>query len=206
MFQNLLFIMNIIIGSDNMKLVVGLGNPGKEYQNTRHNIGFDFVDYYLKKNNILDSWTKKFDGYYLQTKIGNDKVLFLKPQTYMNLSGTSVRKIMDYFNISTDDILIVVDDMDLLVGNFKLRPNGSSAGHNGLKNIEANIGSNEYKRLKIGISKNTDSNAKDYVLGQISKTERENITTLFDTLCNVIDDYFQLPFGDLMSKYNRKNR
>ena len=124
----------------------------------------------------------------------------------MNLSGTSVRKIMDYFNISTDDILIIVDDMDLLIGNFKLRPNGSSAGHNGLKNIEANIGSNEYKRLKIGISKNTDSNAKDYVLGQISKTEREHITTLFDTLCNVIDDYFQLPFGDLMSKYNRKNR
>jgi len=206
MFQNLLFIMNIIIGSDNMKLVVGLGNPGKEYQNTRHNIGFDFVDYYLNKKSINDSWSKKFDGLYLQTKIGNEKVLFLKPQTYMNLSGTSVRKIMDYFNISTDDILIIVDDMDLLIGNFKLRPNGSSAGHNGLKNIEANIGSNEYKRLKIGISKNTDSNAKDYVLGQISKTEREHITTLFDTLCNVIDDYFQLPFGDLMSKYNRKNR
>ena len=100
--------MNIIIGSDTMKLIVGLGNPGKEYDNTRHNIGFDFIDYYLKKNNINDSWTKKFDGYYLQTKIGKEKVFFLKPQTFMNLSGTSVRKIMDYFDILYQDCLILL--------------------------------------------------------------------------------------------------
>ena len=206
MFQNLSYIMNIIIGSDTMKLIVGLGNPGKEYDNTRHNIGFDFIDYYLKKNNIKDSWTKKFDGLYLQTNIGKDKVFFLKPQTFMNLSGTSVRKIMDYFDIPVEDILIVVDDMDLLLGNFKLRANGSSAGHNGLKNIEANVGTDEYKRLKIGISKAPDIDFKDYVLGKLSKSEREQIDSLFDKLCSVINDYFQLPFGDLMSKYNRKNR
>ena len=189
-----------------MKLIVGLGNPGHEYENTRHNMGFDFLDYYLKKNDISGSWTKKFDGLYLETKIGREKVFFLKPQTYMNSSGTSVRKMMDYFDIPVEDLLVVVDDMDLLVGNFKLREAGSSAGHNGLKNIEANIGTNGYKRLKIGISKNQDITAKDYVLGKISKEERKQINELFDSLCNVIDDYFHLPFGDLMSKYNRKNR
>ena len=189
-----------------MKLIVGLGNPGKEYENTRHNVGFDFIDYYIKKNHIDESWTKKFDGLYLQTRIGNEKVLFLKPQTFMNLSGVSVRKIMDYFDIPVEDILIVADDMDILVGHFKLKPNGSSAGHNGLKNIEENIGTNEYKRIKIGISKHGDIEMKDYVLGQLSKTDRKEIESLFDKLCSVIDDYFQLPFGDLMSKYNRKNR
>lgn len=189
-----------------MKLIVGLGNPGKEYQNTRHNIGFDFVDYYLEKKNIHEKWNKKFDGLYLQTMIQDEKVVFLKPQTFMNLSGNSVRKIMDYFSISVDDLLVIVDDMDLLIGNYRLRASGSSAGHNGLKNIEANIGTSSYKRLKIGISKNDDVSAKDYVLGHISKTESKQLLEVFDSLCLVIDEYFQLPFGDLMSKYNHKNR
>ena len=189
-----------------MKLIVGLGNPGKEYQNTRHNIGFDFVDYYLEKKNIHEKWNKKFDGLYLQTMIQDEKVVFLKPQTFMNLSGNSVRKIMDYFSISVDDLLVIVDDMDLLIGNYRLRASGSSAGHNGLKNIEANIGTSSYKRLKIGISKNDDVSAKDYVLGHISKTESKQLLEVFDSLCLVIDEYFQLPFGDLMIKYNHKNR
>jgi len=86
-----------------MKLIVGLGNPGKEYKNTRHNIGFNAVDYYLQKKNILDKWTKKFDGEYLSTVIDGEKILFLKPHTFMNLSGLSVKKIVDYFNIYLND-------------------------------------------------------------------------------------------------------
>lgn len=189
-----------------MKLIVGLGNPGKEYENTRHNVGFDFIDYYLENRNINPTWIKKFDGLYLQTLIHNEKVFFLKPQTFMNLSGISVQKIMNYFHISIDDILIVSDDMDLNIGNFKLKPYGSSGGHNGLKNIEQNIGSSNYKRLKIGISKNKDIDMKDYVLGNFSKDDYKNLISLFSNLCNVLDDFFELPFGDLMSKYNRKNR
>ena len=189
-----------------MKLIVGLGNPGKEYDNTRHNIGFAFVDYYLNKRKCMDSWKKGFDGLYLQTSFFGEKVIFLKPQTYMNLSGQSVRKIMDYFHISLEDILVVSDDMDLLVGNFKIKNSGSSGGHNGLKNIESNVGSNEYKRLKIGISKNHDSNTIDYVLGKFSKEDYDCLQELFEKLCFLLDDYFRLPFGDLMSKYNRKNR
>ena len=189
-----------------MKLIVGLGNPGKEYENTRHNVGFSFIDSYLSYKNITGKWTKKFDGEYLETSIGKEKVLFLKPLTFMNLSGNSVRKIMDYFKIEVEDILIVSDDLDLNVGNFKLKLNGSCGGHNGLRSIESSIGTSNYKRLKIGISKNIESDTKDYVLGNFSKEEKETLNSLYDSLHSVIDDYFVLDFGDLMSKYNRKNR
>ena len=189
-----------------MKLIVGLGNPGKEYVNTRHNIGYSFVDYYLDKKFGDVNWTKKFDGKYTQVVVDKEKVIFLKPETFMNLSGNSVKKIVDYFDISIDDILVISDDLDLLVGNFKLRLDGSCGGHNGLRDIENKLGTSEYKRLKIGISNDKSSDTKDYVLGKFSKDELDIYKDLFSKLCEVIDDYFKLPFGDLMSKYNRKNR
>lgn len=189
-----------------MKLIVGLGNPGKEYTNTRHNIGFRFIDFYLSYCGISDKWSNKFDGLYLQTTLFAEKVIFLKPQTYMNLSGNSVRKLMDYYNISIEDILVVSDDLDLMVGNYKLRPSGSSGGHNGLKSIESSIASTSYKRLKIGISNDKDIDTKDYVLGTISKSDNLIYEKVFQELCSVLDDYFHLPFSDLMNKYNHKNR
>jgi len=198
--------VNIIIGSDLMKLIVGLGNPEKKYENTRHNVGFAFIDYYLKYKKIDENWSKKFDGLYIQTVINGEKVIFLKPQTYMNLSGISVKKAMDYYNISIDNLLVVSDDLDLLVGNFKLKPAGSSGGHNGLKNIADNLKSEEFKRLKIGISKDDTIDTKDYVLGKLTGENLKTINVLFESLCLLVDDYFDLPFSDLMSKYNRKNR
>ena len=189
-----------------MKLIVGLGNPGKDYMNTRHNVGFDFIDHYLDKKNYDAVWTKKFDGLYFQTIIEGEKVFFLKPLTFMNLSGESVSKIMNYYHIETNDLLVVSDDMDINIGNFKLKNNGSSGGHNGLKSIEECIHTSEYKRLKIGISKSGDIDTVDYVLGHFSKNDREVLEKLFEDLVLVLDDYFLLPFGDLMSKYNRKNR
>lgn len=189
-----------------MKLIVGLGNPGKEYLNTRHNVGFSFLDYYLDYKNINDKWSLKFDGEYIETRIGNEKVIFFKPLTYMNLSGGAVLKIMNYYHIKIEDILIICDDLDINIGNFKLKSNGSCAGHNGLRNIENNIGTDEYKRLKIGISKSDNIDTKDYVLGSFSTVDKKILIDLFQKLCFTIDDYFVLPFGDLMSKYNRKNR
>lgn len=189
-----------------MKLIVGLGNPGKEYDNTRHNIGFQFVDNYLNSKSVSDSWSNKFNGLYLQTFINGEKVIFLKPQSFMNLSGGIVRKFVDYFNIELEDILIVSDDLDLSVGNFKLRAKGSSGGHNGLKDIERNLGSSEYKRLKIGISNNKNIDCRDYVLGKLSSNDRKIYNDLFIELFNLLDDYFRLPFSELMNKYNRKNR
>ena len=188
-----------------MKLIVGLGNPGKEYYNTRHNVGFDFIDNYLKYKFNDISWNNKFDGLYTEFKKKKKKVVFLKPQTFMNLSGNSVRKIMDYYKIDINDILIISDDLDLLVGNFKLKMSGSSGGHNGLKDIENKINSNKYKRLKIGISNNKNLDTKDYVLGKLSKSEDIILKNLFKELFNVLDDYFMIPFEELMNKYNHKN-
>ena len=188
-----------------MKLVVGLGNPGKEYQNTRHNMGFSFVDFYLSKKKVSENWKKKFNGFYLKTTIQEEEVIFLKPQTYMNLSGDSVFQFMDYFHIPVEDVLVISDDLDLKIGNFKLRSGGSSGGHNGLKSIESHIGSS-FKRLKIGISKNLDGDTKDYVLGHLSKEDSEAINQLYQTLCSVLDDYFVISFDALMNRYNQKNR
>ena len=189
-----------------MKLIVGLGNPGKEYESTRHNVGFRLVDFYINKNDGNINWTSKFNGMIYETRIKNNKVIFLKPQTYMNLSGNAVRMVVDYYNIAIDDILIISDDLDLNIGNFKLRAGGSSGGHNGLKDIESKIGTSNYKRLKIGISKENDIDTKDYVLGKFSIKENSILNDLFENLCDVIDDYFSLSFSDLMNKYNRKNR
>ena len=117
-------------------LIVGLGNPGKEYENTRHNIGFMFLDYYMNTLGNNDKWSKKFNGLYKEIMIDGEKIIFLKPQSYVNLSGEVVLKFKNYFNIDINDILVICDDLDLNFLNFKLREKGSSAGHNGLKNIE----------------------------------------------------------------------
>ena len=185
-----------------MKLIVGLGNPGKEYENTRHNLGYLFIDYYLNKKGINLEWKEKFNGIYLDTVIGGEKIIFMKPLTYMNLSGEAVRKYLDYFKIDVSDLLVVVDDLDLGVGNYKIKNNGSSGGHNGLKNIELHIGTQNYKRFRIGIS-NATYDVKDYVLGKISVKDYYDV---FDILSDVLDRFYNTSFDILMSKYNRKNK
>lgn len=190
-----------------MKLVVGLGNPGKEYEKTRHNIGFNIVDSYLNYKGInTNFWKSKFNGLFIQADINGEKIIFLKPQSYMNLSGTVVRKFVDFFKIELDDILVVSDDLDLNVGNFKLKDKGSSGGHNGLKDIEKNIGTQKYKRLKVGISNNKDCDTKDYVLGKFSCEEMDIYENLFKKINVILDDFFIDDFRVLMNKYNQKNR
>ncbi len=189
-----------------MKLIVGLGNPGNTYNNTRHNIGFMFIDYYLNEINVDVVWKKKFDSLYYKININGNDVIFLKPQTFMNLSGISVRKIIDYFNIKIEDIIVISDDLDLNLGNFKLKFSGSSGGHNGLKSIEQNINTNQFKRLKIGISNNKMINTKDYVLNSFSDSEKIILDDLFKKLCFVLNDYFILSFSELMNRYNMKNK
>ena len=188
-----------------MKLIVGLGNPGKEYENTRHNIGFYFLDNYVKIKN-LGNYKSKDNGLYIKTKLFENDVIFLKPQSFINLSGEVIRKYVDFYKINIDDILIISDDLDLLEGNYKLKPAGSSGGHNGLKNIEKCLNTNKYKRLKIGISNNKNIDTKDYVLSNLQTKDKEQLETIKDTISNIIDDYFKLPFSDLMNKYNHKNR
>ena len=186
-----------------MKLIVGLGNPGKEYDNTRHNMGFYFIDNFALKNNIkIDK--KKFNGLYNELSINGEKYILLKPQTYMNLSGESVRKFVDFFKIDINDILIISDDMDIPIGTYRLKQKGSSGGHNGLKNIELNLGTQEYKRLKMGISKSGNIDTVDYVLGKLSKDDKEKIKLLTETVDKILVDFSKISFEELMSKYNHK--
>ena len=124
-----------------MKLIVGLGNPGKLYENTRHNIGFMAIDNYVKSLNLSFS-NSKFDGIYVKTRINDNEVIFLKPQKFINLSGEVISKFMNFYKISTEDILIIHDDLDIECGKYKLKYKGTSGGHNGLKNIEKMIGTN----------------------------------------------------------------
>ena len=189
-----------------MKIIVGLGNPGREYEGSRHNVGFSFLDYYLNYKNVSITWKNKFQGLYCEINLNGEKVIFLKPQSYMNLSGTVVSQFINFFKIDTSDLLVISDDLDLNVGNFKLRDKGSCGGHNGLRNIEACIHTQQYKRLKIGISNDKSRETKDYVLGRFSKDEEKQLQELFTSLVDVIDDYFKLDFLSLMNRYNRKNR
>ncbi len=188
-----------------MKLIVGLGNPGKEYENTRHNIGFSVIDSYVLDKN-LGTFHLKNQGLYLKTKLFDETVIFLKPQSFINLSGEVIKKYMDFYKLSIDDLFIIHDDLDLEVGNFKLKSSGSSGGHNGLKNIEQNLKTQNYKRLKIGISNRKDIDTKDYVLGKISGEEQKKLNSVINKSIDIIDDYFHIEFMALMNKYNQKNR
>lgn len=185
-----------------MKLIVGLGNKGNEYNNTRHNVGFMVVDNYINKNNL--TLKSKLDGLYAETIINGEKVIFLKPQNYINLSGDVINKYIKYFKIDIKDILVIHDDMDLEIGTFKIRYKGGSAGHNGLKNIEANLKTNEYKRIKIGISKNNIDKV-DYVLGKFNSAELSKLNKVIDITYNIIEDFVSLSFENLMNKYNGYN-
>lgn len=185
-----------------MKLIVGLGNPGKEYDKTRHNIGFYYLDLFAQKYNC--TFKEKFNGLYAKFKIDTSEVILLKPLTFMNLSGECVIKFVNYYKIIPEDIIVLHDDLDLEIGRIKLKANGSSGGHNGIKNIILNLKDENFKRLKIGISKNSMIDTKDYVLGRFSEEEIKIIKNNENKVINILNDYFKIPFNDLMSKYNRR--
>ena len=185
-----------------MKLIVGLGNYGKEYKNTRHNIGFMALDHYCNKNNLsIDK--KKFKGLYTETNINGEKVILLEPQTYMNLSGECVRDFVGYFHIDIKDILVIYDDMDLDVGVLRLREKGSAGGHNGLKNIIEHLKTSEFKRIRVGISKDKNRNTIDYVLGKFSGDEKMIIDEKIEKISYIIDDFVKYDFNKIMSMYNK---
>ncbi len=181
-----------------MKLIVGLGNPGKEYENTRHNAGFSVLDSYL--GNV--KWSKKFNGLYYETNINNQKYIFLKPQSYMNLSGGVVKSFVDYFNIDIKDILVIQDDLDLPVGKFRIKKNSSSGGHNGIKDIINNLGTNSFIRIKIGMGHDKNIDTKDYVLGKLSKEDKNKIEENYKYIYDVIENFNYDTIENFMCKYN----
>ena len=182
-----------------MKLVVGLGNPGNEYACTRHNIGYMFLDFVT--NNCKFNLNKRFKALELERNIDGNKVLFIKPLTFMNLSGETVIKYINFYKLQTTDVLVIQDDLDMEIGKFKLLFNRGDGGHNGIKNIILNLNSREFLRLKIGISK-ANVNTKDYVLGKFNSNELDIIYSTFDKLSVFVQDYVCMNRDLLICKYN----
>ncbi len=185
-----------------MYLIVGLGNPGNEYIGTRHNIGFMMLDYIAFKRNI-EFRKEKFGGIYAEDIIDSEKIILLKPQKYINLSGEVIKSYVDFFKIPLENILIINDDMDLDVGTYKLRLSGGSAGHNGLKNIEECLNTRNYRRIKIGISKVKYIEKKDYVLGKLSPDDNQKLNDVKEEMFKIYEDFLKMTFTNLMNKYNR---
>jgi len=180
-----------------MKLVVGLGNPGKEYKNTRHNIGFIVLDALLSDS----KWSSKFNGLYTEKNFNGEKIIFLKPQSFMNLSGGVVRKFVEYFDINYEDVLIIQDDLDLDIGKLRIKFDSSAGGHNGIKDIIKNLGTQKLLRLKIGISSSL-GDTKDYVLSSFSKKETDELDKNMQKYFSVIEDFVNNDAIYLMNKYN----
>ena len=188
-----------------MYLIVGLGNPGKQYEHTSHNIGFDAVDYFAKKNNLSFDKTK-FDGLYAQGIINSKKVILLKPQTFMNLSGDSVRPFADYFDIPTENILILHDDIEFDVGVIKIRKKGSGGTHNGMKDIVLKLDSTDFPRVRIGVGNDKKMELYSYVLGHIPQEERKVLDEVVVKCSSVIDEYLTNGIDSAMNLYNEKKK
>ena len=164
-----------------MKLIIGLGNPGKEYEKTKHNLGFMFLDYLNKKLN-LGKFKKFKSSEILETKINGEKVIFAKPMTYMNLSGNAVVELKNFYKVENEDILIIYDDFDILFGNVRFREKGSAGTHNGMKDIILKTSSAEIPRLRIGTGglKKEKEEVISFVLSKFSKSELEETNQIFE--------------------------
>ena len=170
-----------------MKLIIGLGNPGLEYNKTRHNLGFFVLEQFLSKKGLkLDK--EKFDSVYTTDGVGDDKVIYAEPTTFMNLSGLSVGEISKFYKINPKDILVIYDDLDLPVGQPRFRSKGSAGGHNGIKSIIKHLGTEDFNRLRIGIGKN-NIEASKYVLGKFSKQDQEEIEKKMNDYFNIIEEF-----------------
>ena len=185
-----------------MYLIVGLGNPEPEYSYTRHNMGFDVINKIAKKCEIDISRTK-FNGLYGSGIIKDEKVILLKPQTYMNLSGNSVKKIVDFYKIEKEKILVIYDDMDIEPGKIKIRKKGSAGGHNGMKSIIQMIGTEEFTRIRVGIGRPVHKGDEiNYVIGAISEEDMLKLEEGTEKAQNAIVEILKNGVDSAMNKYN----
>jgi len=187
----------------NKYLIVGLGNPGKEYALTRHNIGFMVIDELIKDFNI--DYRGGFKGDYAVSDIFNKRVYFLKPQTYMNLSGDSVSAIANYFKIETDNILVVHDDIDMEFGKFKLKKGGSSGGHNGIRSIITCLDSEDFIRAKCGIGRPERKSGRNYVLSKFEDGEMVLLSDFLRLAKDAIICYLKCGLKEAMNSFNNKS-
>ena len=188
-----------------MYLIAGLGNPGTKYEGTRHNIGWQVIDELAEKYNIR-VLENKFKGLTGKGMIGSEKVLLLKPLTYMNLSGESIAEAVRFYKIDeTTELIVIADDISLDVGQLRIRKKGSAGGHNGIKNIIANLGTDVFPRIKIGVGEKPKKyDLADYVLGHFSKEDRELMEEGYDRADHAVGMILNGEIEAAMNQYNRK--
>jgi len=187
-----------------MKIIVGLGNPGKEYAQTHHNVGFMVLDRIASKNKIdvIDLKHKALIG---KGMIGGEKVILAKPQTYMNLSGESVRALSDYYKVEPEDIIVIYDDVDLDPGKLRIRKNGSAGTHNGMKSIVAQLGTQEFPRIRVGIGHQPEGwDLADYVLSKITPEADKELTAGLDRAAEAVETFLSEGIDTAMNNFNKQ--
>lgn len=186
------------------KLIVGLGNPGSKYHKTRHNVGFMAIDQMAKTLGLQFSEEKTFKAEVASTFLNGEKIYFVKPTTFMNLSGVAVRALLAYYNIPLEDLLVIYDDLDMTVGKIRFRQKGSAGGHNGIKSIIAETGSQTFDRIKIGIGRpEKGMTVVNHVLGKFSEEDDITILATLDKVEEALNHYLKTDdFEDTMRRYN----
>jgi PTH1 family peptidyl-tRNA hydrolase len=187
-----------------MRWIVGLGNPGTQYASTRHNAGFMVIDELARRLNI-DVGTQKCKALVGEARVGDAKVALLKPMTYMNLSGESLRAFMDYYKVKLEDLIVIYDDLDTEVGRIRLRYQGSPGGHNGIKSIIQHMGTQTFNRVRVGISRPKPGMViSDYVLSPFAKAEQVDLRKSVEDACDAIEFSLVHSFEQTMAKFNAK--
>lgn len=185
-----------------MYLIVGLGNPGREYEKTRHNVGFVAIDYLASQIGANISKIK-FKGIFGEGYIGSEKCILLKPQTYMNLSGESVRDCAEFYKIPPENIIVLYDDINLEPGKVRIRPSGSAGGHNGMKNIIYLLNSDEFPRVRFGVGA-PSHDLSNHVLGHFSEEDGVSVTNAIKKIEDIISTIIKKDISEAMSKFNNR--
>jgi peptidyl-tRNA hydrolase, PTH1 family len=192
-----------------ISLIVGLGNPGPKYDRTRHNIGFDLIDRLAKRWQISLTEQKRFQGELGEGLVAGQRIRLLKPNTFMNKSGQSVRAVLDWYKLEPQQVLVLYDDMDLPVGKLRIRLSGSAGGHNGMKSLIAHLGTQDFPRLRVGISKATETGvAKDtisHVLGKFAPEELRILPEVLDMAADAVEMALKQGTEKSMSLYNGRS-
>lgn len=185
-----------------MYLIIGLGNPEEEYANTRHNMGFDTINEIAKRNQISLT-KKKFQAIYEVSIIEGKKVILLKPQTYMNLSGESIREVMQFYHIKPEEILVIYDDIDIEKGIIKVRKKGGPGGHNGMKSVIENIGTTDFPRIRIGIGQpEYKGDMINYVIGSVPEEEKRILAQGVQKAADAIEEFLKNGIDSTMNRFN----
>ena len=185
-----------------MYIIAGLGNPGSKYENTRHNMGFKAIDAMASEFGI-DVNRAKFKGLIGEGRIGSEKVILLKPQTYMNLSGQSVREIMNFYKIPEENLIVIYDDFDLPIGSIRVRKSGGPGTHNGMKSVVQELGSRKFPRVRVGIG-SSDGSTIQFVIGKVGKDEQQILNEAAKAAASAAADIIRIGIENAMNIHNTR--